>query len=86
MPEMRISSEITPADMNAAFKFIDKRVRRHNDDVLEGVGSALFSVMMTTGECLTECGLPVSEVERMFDQFKAQVVFQLNIPSHFQSK
>lgn len=78
MPEMHVHAAITPGDMAAAIQFMDKRIRRHQGDHLEGIAAAMFSVMMATGECLTECGLPVSEVERMFAQFAAQVTFNLH--------
>lgn len=81
MVEMRVSATITPGDMAAAIQFMDKRIRRHDGDHLEGMSASLFAVMMATGECLTDCGIPVSEVERMFDQFKAQVVFTLSTPA-----
>jgi hypothetical protein len=74
--DMQVHTEITPGDMVAALGFMDKRIKRHGD-IMEGMSASLFSVMLTVGECLHDSGLPLLEVERMFDQFKAQVAFKL---------
>ena len=76
MTTLSFKSEITQADMDAAFKFMDKRIRRH-PDVLEGISASLFAVMFVVGNCLSDVGLPLSEVESMFEQSKKQVLFHL---------
>lgn len=75
MPQMTLKSEISQADLAAAFKFMEKRARRA--DGLEGMLSSLFAVMFVTGDCLSECGIPMGEVENVFEQAKQNVMFEL---------
>lgn len=72
MNTFEVTSEVTPADMEAALKFMGKRVRRHRDPV-DGLNASLFSVMLVSGKALSDSGLSVAAVESILDQFKQQV-------------
>lgn len=76
--EVHVSTAITKADLDAAFQFVVKRVRRHGDaDPLNGMSAALYAIMWTIGEALTECGLGSAEVSRVIEQTRQQVVGHL---------
>lgn len=79
MTEVRVSTPVTPADMDAAFQFVVKRVRRHGNEPLDGMLAALYSVMYQVGDALMECGLPASQLLSMVEQMKPQVVAALMI-------
>lgn len=74
--EFHVRATITPADMDAALRFIQKRARRRQD-AAEGICAALFACVYVTAEGLLECGLPADQIKRMLDQQTAQVMFQL---------
>lgn len=69
---MEVTSEVTPADVQSAFKFIRKRVHRHRASV-DGLNAALYSVMLVSGKTLIDTGFSVADVESVLDQFKQQV-------------
>lgn len=69
---VEITAEMTPADMQAALKFMRKRVRRHGD-APDGMSAALFAVMLVSGKAMVESDLPLSAVESILDQFKVQI-------------
>lgn len=69
---VEITSEMTPADMQAALKFIGKRVRRHGNGP-DGLSASLFAVMLVSGKALVDSGMELSAVESILDQFKTQI-------------
>lgn len=74
--DIHVHAAITPGDLDAALKFIQKRARRRSDPI-EGVCAALFSCVFATAERLLECGLPADQIKRLLDQQASQVMFQL---------
>ena len=79
MTQLRVSTPVTPADMESAFQFVVKRVRRHGDVPLDGMSAALYSVMYQVGDALMECGLPASQLSSMVEQMTPQVVAALKM-------
>jgi hypothetical protein len=76
MAEFHVHAAITPGDLDAAMKFIQKRARRRKD-AAEGVCAALFACVYATAEGLLDCGLPADQIKRLLDQQTHQVMFQL---------
>lgn len=74
----KVNAQVTPADLDAALAFVRKRARKR-PDAIEGVSAALFSVMFATCEGLVDCGLPVESVDSMLDQFRRQVMQQIQL-------
>ena len=74
--EFHIHASVSPADLDAALRHIQKRARRHSNPA-EGVCAALFACVFVTAEGLVRCGLPADQVKRILDQQTAQVMFQI---------
>jgi len=74
--ELHVSTTITSADLDAAFRFVQKRSRKHKDP-LEGVSAALYAVMFSTCEGLVDCGLSIESVDSFLEQSRQQVIAQI---------